>query len=50
MGYTLTNFFTLDYAVPGTGQKQKKSAISTPKDHKTEDDLDNCLNLSIGIK
>ena len=51
LGYILTNFFTLDDAVPGTGWPEaKKSAISTSKDYKMKDELDNFLILSFGIK
>ena len=48
---TKTNFFTLNDAVPGTEWPEaKKSALTTPKDHKMKVELDNLLNLSIGIK
>ena len=45
LGYILTNFFTLDDAVPGTEWPEaNKSALTTPKDRKTKDELDNFLN------
>ena len=51
LSYILSNIFTLDDAVPGTEWPEaKKSALTTPKDRKTKDELDNFLNLSIGIK
>ena len=50
LGYILTNFFTLDDAVPGTEWPEaKKLALTTPKDHKMKVELDNFFNLSIGI-
>ena len=51
LGCILTNFFTLDDAVPGTEWPEaKKLALTTPKYIKTQEELDNFLNLSIGIK
>ena len=51
LGHILTSFFTLDDAVPGSEWPEaKKSAITTPKDHKMKVELDNFLNLSVGIK
>ena len=50
LDYTWKIFFTLDDAVPGTRWPEaKKLALTTPKDRKTKDELDNFLSLSIGI-
>ena len=51
LDYTWKIFFTLDDAVPGTRWPEaKKSALRIPKGRKMKDELDNFLNLSIGIK
>ena len=45
LDYTWKIFFTLDDAVPGTRWPEaKKSALTTPKDCTTKDELDNFLH------